>query len=482
MIDGRPDWCISRQRNWGVPIAFFVHQETGELHPDTPDLIEQVAQRIEQHGVEAWFELDPVELLGDAAADYTKITDILDVWFDSGVTHYCVLNARDELTMPADLYLEGSDQHRGWFQSSLLSSVAMYDAAPYKQVLTHGFAVDADGKKMSKSKGNVVAPQKVMNNLGADILRLWVAGTDYRGEMTVSDEILKRSADVYRRLRNTARYLLSNLNGFDPQANSVDFDNMLAIDQWAVDRAAKIQDEVIEAYEQYQFHQVLQKIHNFCAMDMGGFYLDISKDRQYTTQADSRARRSAQTAMHHIVEALVCWLAPIASYTADEIWEHLPGEHSASIFLESWYTGLQTFADDAAMGRDYWNIVIEVRELVSKAMETQRNDGKIKSSLEATVELYCSESLFSTLNQLGSELRFVFICSDAVVFPLEHAPDAANSTENDQLKLRILPITHQKCTRCWHLREDVGTHAQHPELCSRCIENVDGAGEVREFV
>ncbi len=482
MIDGRPDWCISRQRNWGVPIAFFVHQETGELHPNTPELIEQVAKRVEKQGVEAWFELDPVELLGETAAEYTKITDILDVWFDSGVTHYCVLNGRDELTMPADLYLEGSDQHRGWFQSSLLTSVAMYDAAPYKQVLTHGFAVDADGKKMSKSRGNVVAPQKVMNNLGADVLRLWVVGTDYRGEMTVSDEILKRSADVYRRLRNTARYLLSNLDGFDPQVNGVAFDSMLAIDQWAVDRTAQIQDDVIEAYDQYQFHQVLQKIHNFCAMDMGGFYLDISKDRQYTTQADSRARRSTQTAMYHIVEALARWLAPIASYTADEIWEHLPGEHSASVFLASWYTGLHTLADNAAMDRRYWDVVIEVRELVSKAMETQRNDGQIKSSLEATVELYCGETLFSTLNQLGRELRFVFICSDAVVFPLEHASDAASSTENDQLKLRILPITHQKCTRCWHLREDVGTHTQHPELCSRCIENVDGAGEIREFV
>ncbi|HFD11729.1 MAG TPA: isoleucine--tRNA ligase [Crenotrichaceae bacterium] len=482
MVDGRPDWCISRQRNWGVPIAFFVHQETGELHPDTPELIEQVAKRIEKKGIEAWFELDPVELLGDSAADYSKITDTLDVWFDSGVTHYCVLKGRDELTMPANLYLEGSDQHRGWFQSSLLTSVAMYEAAPYKQVLTHGFAVDAEGKKMSKSKGNVVAPQQVMKNLGADVLRLWVAGTDYRGEMTVSDEILKRSADVYRRLRNTARYLLSNLDGFDPQHNSVAFDNMLAIDQWAVDRASQIQDEVIQAYEHYQFHQVVQKIHHFCAMDMGGFYLDICKDRQYTTQPDSHARRSTQTAMYHIAEALVRWLAPITSYTADEIWCFLPGQRGPSVFLETWYKGLQLFPENADKGRDYWDTIIGVRELVSKAIEIQRNDGHIKSSLEAAVELYCNETLFAALDELGNELRFVFISSDAVVLPLEHAPETAEVTDNVDLKLRILPITWQKCTRCWHLREDVGRHAGHPELCARCIDNVDGAGEAREFV
>ncbi len=482
MVDGRPDWCISRQRNWGVPIALFVHQETGELHPDTPDLVEKVAKRIEQKGIEAWFELDPVDLLGDMAADYTKITDTLDVWFDSGVTHYTVLKGRDELTMPADLYLEGSDQHRGWFQSSLLTSVAMYEAAPYKQVLTHGFAVDAEGKKMSKSKGNVIAPQQVMKNLGADVLRLWVAGADYRGEMTVSEEILKRSSDVYRRLRNTARYLLSNLDGFDPKVNSVAFDDMLAIDQWAIDLTAQVQDAVIQDYEQYQFHQVLQKIHNFCSMDMSGFYLDISKDRQYTTQANSRARRSTQTAMYHIAEALVRWLAPIASYTADEIWECIPGQRGASVFLETWYTGLHRLAASAQKGCQYWQNIIQVREHVSKAMELQRNQGQIKSSLEASVELYCNATLFSELDALGTELRFVFISSDAVVFPLEHAPEDAELTDNTALKLRILPIDHQKCSRCWHLREDVGTHTVHPELCSRCIENVDGGGEVREFV
>ncbi|MCH9698504.1 MAG: isoleucine--tRNA ligase [Gammaproteobacteria bacterium] len=482
MVDGRPDWCISRQRNWGVPIALFVHRETGELHPDTADLIEAVAKRIEEQGIEAWFALDAAELLGEQAADYVKISDTLDVWFDSGVTHYTVLNGRDELSLPADLYLEGSDQHRGWFQSSLLTAVAMYEKAPYREVLTHGFAVDAEGKKMSKSKGNVVAPQQVMKSLGADVLRLWVAGTDYRGEMTVSDEILKRSSDVYRRLRNTARYLLSNLDDFDPALNSVAFNDLLAIDQWAIDRTSQLQDQIVEDYEQYQFHQVLQKIHHFCAVDMGGFYLDISKDRQYTTQADSRARRSTQTAMLHIAEALVRWLGPIASFTADEIWEHMPGQRSASVFLETWYSGLQTLPDNTSMDRGFWQTINEVREQVSKAMEVKRNDGLIKSSLEATVELYCEESLQSLLATLGSELRFIFICSQVEVKTFAQASEQTEATDLNSLKLNILATEHNKCVRCWHLREDVGNHAEHPELCSRCVDNVAGSGEVREFV
>ena len=321
-----------------------------------------------------------------------------------------------------------------------------------------------------------------MKNLGADVLRLWVASTDYRGEMTVSDEILKRSADVYRRLRNTARYLLSNLDGFYPQVNNIAFDDMLAIDQWAMDRAGQVQQDVIQAYEQYQFHQVVQKIHHFCAIDLGGFYLDITKDRQYTTQADSRARRSAQTAMYHIAEALVRWLAPIASYTADEIWEFLPGQRCASVFLETWYSDLQSLPDTTDKNRGYWETIINVRDQVSKAMETLRNGGQIKSSLEAAVELYCDDPLFSSLEELGGELRFVLISSDAVVLPLEHAPETTESTEIDGLKLRIQPLSWKKCTRCWHLRDDVGCHANHPELCSRCIENVEGCGEAREYI
>jgi isoleucyl-tRNA synthetase len=326
MVEGRPDWCISRQRTWGVPIALFVDKQSGELHPDTARLIEEVALRVERHGVDAWFDLDAQQLLGDEAHRYEKVQDTLDVWFDSGTTHQCVLERRPELGFPADLYLEGSDQHRGWFQSSLLTSVAMHGTAPYRQVLTHGFTVDAQGQKMSKSKGNVVAPQKVVNSLGADILRLWVAATDYRNEMNVSDEILKRTADAYRRMRNTARYLLANMNGFEPLEHALAPAQMLMLDRWIVERARHLQEELVKAYEAYEFHHIYQKVHNFCAVDLSSFYLDIIKDRQYTTRADSVARRSAQTALYLIAEALVRWLAPILSFTAEEIWRNLPGD------------------------------------------------------------------------------------------------------------------------------------------------------------
>ncbi|HMQ13824.1 MAG TPA: class I tRNA ligase family protein, partial [Candidatus Competibacter phosphatis] len=340
MVANRPDWCVSRQRYWGVPITLFTHKKTGELHPNTQVLMEQVAQRIEQGGIDAWFELDPAELLGADAAEYDKVPDTLDVWFDSGTTHLSVLERRPELHFPAELYLEGSDQHRGWFQSSLLASVAMRGVAPYKGLLTHGFTVDAQGRKMSKSLGNVVAPQKVVNSLGADVLRLWAAATDYRGEMNVSDEILKRMADSYRRMRNTARFLLANLNGFDPAQHRLPPERMLALDRWAVDRTRRLQAEILEAYDQYLFHLIYQKIHNFCSVDMGSLYLDIIKDRQYTTQRDSIARRSAQTALYHIIEAMTRWLAPILSFTAEEIWRNLPGERGPSVFLTTWYDGL----------------------------------------------------------------------------------------------------------------------------------------------
>ncbi|HSN22957.1 MAG TPA: isoleucine--tRNA ligase, partial [Methylomicrobium sp.] len=354
MLNSRPDWCISRQRTWGVPITFFVHKETGELHPRTVELIEPIAKRIEERGIDAWFDLEPAELLGEDAAYYDKISDTLDVWFDSGVTHACVLGRRDQLTFPADLYLEGSDQHRGWFQSSLLASAAMSDLAPYKAVLTHGFTVDADGKKMSKSKGNVVAPQSVMKDLGADILRLWVASADYRSEMTVSDEILNRTADGYRRLRNTARFLLSNLNDFDPAQHLIETGKLLALDRWIMDRAWQLQEEVKAAYEAYQFQSIYQKVHHFCVIDLGGFYLDVIKDRQYTAKTDGLARRSAQTAMYHVLEALVRWLAPIISFTADEIWHFMPGNRSESVFLETWYNDLAPLDINATINHVTW--------------------------------------------------------------------------------------------------------------------------------
>jgi isoleucyl-tRNA synthetase len=484
MVANRPDWCISRQRYWGVPITLFAHKKTGELHPRTLELMEQAAQRIERGGIDAWFELDPIELLGAEAAHYDKIKDTLDVWFDSGTTHLSVLERRPELHFPAELYLEGSDQHRGWFQSSLLASVAMRGVAPYKGLLTHGFTVDAQGRKMSKSLGNVIAPQKVVNSLGADVLRLWVAATDYRGEMSVSDEILKRMADSYRRMRNTARFLLANLNGFDPVQHLLPPERMLALDRWAVDRTRCLQDEILESYDQYLFHLIYQKIHNFCSVDLGSLYLDIIKDRQYTTGRDSVARRSVQTAMYHILEGMTRWLAPILSFTAEEIWRNMPGEREPSVFLTTWYAGLFAAGDNELLNAAYWDRLIAVREAVSKELEKVRVAGGIGSALDAEVDLYCDGDLAGDLGQIGDELRFFLITSYARVHPLAARPeDAVEAQINGRpLAIRVLPSIHAKCVRCWHHREDVGRNAEHPGLCGRCVDNAFGAGEARKFV
>ncbi|MEO5342881.1 MAG: isoleucine--tRNA ligase [Gammaproteobacteria bacterium SHHR-1] len=481
MVANRPDWCISRQRTWGVPITLFVHKQTQALHPETARLIEEVAQRVEQAGIQAWFDLDPAELLREDAEHYEKVADTLDVWFDSGVTHSCVLDQRDELQSPADLYLEGSDQHRGWFQSSLLSSVAMYGRAPYRQVLTHGFTVDADGRKMSKSLGNVVSPQQVMKTLGADIIRLWVAATDYRNEMSVSDEILKRMADAYRRIRNTGRYLLANLHDFDPTSDLVAPEQMLALDAWAVDRALQLQEEIIAAYRDYQFHLIYQKVHNFCVTDLGGFYLDVTKDRQYTCQSNSLARRSAQSACYRIAEALVRWIAPILSFTADEMWHYLPGERADSVFLETWFDDLSPLADSSAMNRAFWDRVLEARIAIGKQLEGLRKAGTIGSSLDAEVDIYADAETLALLGQLGDELRFVLISSYARLHPLADAPADAIATDLAGIKLGLSASAHSKCVRCWHHRADVGSHAEHPELCGRCLENVVGEGEQRRF-
>lgn len=481
MIENRPDWCVSRQRTWGVPIAFFVHKETGELHPRSAELIEQVAQRIEKQGVDAWFELDAAELIGGDVEHYQKMNDTLDVWFDSGVTHAAVLERREQLHFPADLYLEGSDQHRGWFQSSLLASVAMNDVAPYKSVLTHGFTVDADGKKMSKSKGNVVLPQTVMKSLGADVLRLWVAGTDYRGEMSVSDEILKRTSDGYRRIRNTARFLLSNLDGFDPVQHLVPAVDLLALDRWVVDKAWQLQEEIKSAYAAYQFQAIYQKILNFCSIDLGGFYLDIIKDRQYTAKFGCLAQRSGQTAMYHVIEAMVRWLAPITSYTAEEIWQVIPGRRNESVFLETWYQGLFPIDTNASINRNTWECVMAVRAEVSKELEALRKQGAIGASLNAEVELYCDHGFAQELNKLASELHFVFITSNAAVADMQFCPDDALTTELAGVKLKVLVSVHKKCVRCWHQRYDIGEHPEHPELCGRCVENVVGDGETRQY-
>lgn len=486
MLTDRPDWCISRQRTWGVPIALFVDAETSTPHPATPELVEAVATLVEEKGIDAWFELDGPSFLreqgfGEDCERYQKVVDTLDVWFDSGVTHYAVLEAREELQVPADLYLEGSDQHRGWFQSSLLTSVAMRGTAPYKAVLTHGFTVDEHGRKMSKSLGNVIAPEEVTSTLGADILRLWVSATDYRGEMTVSHAILKQMGDAYRRIRNTARFLLANLNGFEPNTDALPAEELLWLDRWAVDRAAELQAEITTLYENFQFHQVYQRIHHFCSIDMGGFYLDIIKDRQYTTQADSRARRSCQTALYHIVEALVRWMAPILSFTAEEIWQHMPGERDESVFFSQWYEGLFTLPEDVVMNRAYWVEIQAVKQAVNKAIEDARNEKIVRANLAANAVLYVDDKLQTLLETFADELRFITITSTATLAPLAQAPEGLAESAVAGLKVKITASEAPKCTRCWHHREDVGTTPEHPEVCARCVENIEGEGEERHY-
>jgi isoleucyl-tRNA synthetase len=478
MMANRPDWCISRQRTWGVPIALFVHKETGGLHPRSAELIEQVSLRIEKAGIDAWFNLEVSELLGNEACLYDKITDTLDVWFDSGVTHAGVLERYEQLHFPADLYLEGSDQHRGWFQSSLLASVAMNGVAPYKSVLTHGFTVDAKGEKMSKSKGNVIPPQAVMKTLGADVLRLWIASTDYRGEMRVSDEILERTSDGYRRLRNTARFLLSNLNDFNPMTDRVEIAKLLPLERWVLDRAYTLQEDVKLAYEAYQFQTVFQKVHHFCVIDLGGFYLDIIKDRQYTTKADSLARRSTQTAMFHVLEALTRWIAPILSYTADEIWQHLPtiDNRPESVFLTTWYEELVQLNQQTPFNYDFWQLVMEIRAQVSAALEHARVNGDIGASLTASIELTCNRLIYDKLVLLNDELRFIFITSEATL-KLDEQDDL---NEKSPL-ITVKKSDKTKCVRCWHQRDDVGVNSEYAELCGRCIENVYGEGENRLY-
>ncbi|MCU1732536.1 MULTISPECIES: isoleucine--tRNA ligase [unclassified Pseudomonas] len=485
MIANRPDWCISRQRNWGVPIPFFLNKQTGELHPRTVELMEEVAKRVEQEGIEAWFKLDAAELLGEEAAQYDKIADTLDVWFDSGTTHWHVLrgshNIGHEAGPRADLYLEGSDQHRGWFHSSLLTGCAIDNHAPYRELLTHGFTVDENGRKMSKSLGNTIEPQKVNDTLGADIMRLWVSATDYSGEMAVSDQILQRSADAYRRIRNTARFLLSNLSGFDPARDLLPAEDMLALDRWAVDRTLLLQRELEEHYSEYRFWNVYSKIHNFCVQELGGFYLDIIKDRQYTTGTNSVARRSCQTALYHISEALVRWIAPILAFTADELWQYLPGERNESVMLNTWYQGLTELPEGIELDRAYWDRVMAVKAAVNKELENQRSAKAIGGNLQAEVTLFADESLGNDLVKLGNELRFVLITSAASVAPFVEAPADAVVTDVAGLKLKVVKSGHAKCGRCWHFRADVGINPAHPEICGRCVDNISGSGEVRHY-
>lgn len=484
MIEGRPEWCISRQRTWGVPIALFVHKETSDLHPNSPELIEKVAKLVEEKGIQAWWDVDPADLLGDEdATKYEKVLDTLDVWFDSGVTHYSVVDNREEFNgHSADMYLEGSDQHRGWFQSSMISAVAMKGVAPYKQVLTHGFVVDGNGRKMSKSIGNVVAPKDVTNRLGADILRLWVASTDYTGEVAVSDEILKRSADAYRRIRNTARFFLANLNGFNPETDLVPVEDMVAIDRWAVGRVKAAQDEIEKAYDEYNTHGVTQRLMQFCSIEMGSFYLDVIKDRQYTAKHGGNAQRSCQTALYYIVEALVRWMAPIMSFTADEIWNEMPGKRSQYVFTEEWFDGLFGIEDGEELNDEFWNDVQAVRGAVNKLLEVARKEKVIGGALQAEVTLYVDSALAQKLNKLEDELRFVLLTSKAAVKSIDEKSNEAQATDVEGLYVEVKASEAEKCDRCWHHVADVGTVNGHEKICGRCVTNVEGDGEERHFV
>ena len=480
MIKNRPDWCVSRQRNWGVPMPFFVHKETMALHPRTPELLERVAKRVEQSGIEAWFSLNSVDLLGEDAAHYRKLSDTLDVWFDSGVTHYAVLAKREGLRVPADLYLEGSDQHRGWFQSSLLTGCAINGRAPYDALLTHGFVVDGSGHKMSKSKGNVIAPQKILDTLGADILRLWAASTDYSGELTISDEILKRVVESYRRIRNTLRFLLANIADFDAKRDAMPVEQWLEIDRYALALAHKLQAEVLGDYARYEFHFAVQKLLSFCSEDLGGFYLDILKDRLYTAGENSKARRSAQNALYHIAQSLARLISPILSFTGEEVWAVLNGRDDVSVFEQVWYELPQI--DHHGFGEwplpNSWQVIREWRVRVNKHLEDARSSGVIGSSLQAEVDLYVSNDQttvlgnFDLLSELGDDLRLVLITSRATLHSV-----ASRAEE----RIVVTPSAHAKCERCWHYRSDVGSDANHPTLCGRCVSNLFGTGEVRRY-
>ena len=477
MIANRPDWTLSRQRQWGVPMAFFVHKETGELHPDTPALLEEVAKRVEQGGIEVWQSLQPADLLSaEDAQHYIKNPDTLDVWFDSGSTHATVMGGPEnadngshgqQLAWPADLYLEGSDQHRGWFHSSLLTGCMLYGRAPYKGLLTHGFVVDGQGRKMSKSVGNVVAPQKVSDSLGAEILRLWVASTDYAGELSISEVILNRVVEGYRRIRNTLRFLLANLSDFKEQDNSVPVAELMEIDRYALLMTAKAQAEILAHYERYEFHPAMARLQTFCSEDLGAFYLDVLKDRLYTSAPNSHARRSAQTALVQITQALLKLMAPVLSFTAEEAWEVLrdmtlaPVDDASKVTIfAQCYHSIPT-PDEATSLELKWQRLREIRAEVLKSLEVLRADGKIGASLQAEVDIGASGDDLALLDSLGDQLKFLFIVSRAHT----HA-------SNDGLQIQVTASTHQKCARCWHYTADVGSNAEHPEICQRCVDNL----------
>jgi isoleucyl-tRNA synthetase len=480
MVDGRPDWCISRQRTWGVPIPFFVHKDSNELHPRTPELIEEVAKLIEQEGVDAWFNRDGKDFLSEEDAEqYNCVRDTLDVWFDSGTTHFAVLDQRTDLQSPADLYLEGSDQHRGWFQTSLLASIGVRGHAPYKSLLTHGFTVDENGRKLSKSLGNYIPLEEIIKQLGADGLRLYVASSDYRYEIAASKEIFNRVSDSYRRIRNTLRFMLANLNGFVPSRDALPMDELIALDQYIIQRSSEVQATIRKAYDEMNFHVVTNALTNFCINDLGGFYLDIIKDRQYTSKADSQARHSAQTALYHLVQAFVRWMSPILSFTAQEAWELIPEQTEKYVFTAEWYD-LPKSNQQNLISESDWQSLIQVKSAVNRQIEAARNAKLVGSNLSAKVDIWADETLKAILDRLENELRFVLITSQVAVHTFDESKGEA--TDIGGLRVAVSSAEGEKCVRCWHVLPDVNTHAGHEGLCSRCIINLpSGTGEERKY-
>ncbi|MDC0127165.1 isoleucine--tRNA ligase [Methylophilaceae bacterium] len=467
MIENRPDWCISRQRSWGVPIPIFINKDTDEPHPNTLKFFEIVAEKIEKDGIDAWFNINPQSLLGDDVENYIQITDTLDVWFDSGTTHQSILKQRDDLTSPADLYLEGSDQHRGWFQSSLLTSCAINGDAPYKSLLTHGFVVDGQGYKMSKSKGNVIAPQKIMDQFGADILRLWVATTDYSGELNISNEIIKRVSESYRRIRNTLRFLSANLEDFDSNSMLINPNEILSIDRYGLYLVGELQNNVIKDYEEFDFYLAMQKFLSFCSEDMGGFYLDILKDRLYTTAENSHARRSAQTALFHITQSLIRLMAPVLSFTAEELWNVVNKKNKSTIFVESWYElPIHGLSKEELLG---WRHAIDVRNLANKKIEALREKGIVGSSLQAEVKISAPSDIYKSLSFFDKELKYILITSNSTL-----------QESKGELEVNVSASKNSKCERCWHYVENIGQNSKHPTICKRCISNLFEEGERRK--
>ena len=470
MLEGRPDWCISRQRSWGVPIPLIINKKTGEIHPKQNLLFNEIADRIDEQGLEAWDKANLKDLIDDHD-EYIKATDTLDVWFDSGSTHFCVLDKLYGKDLIADLYLEGSDQHRGWFQSSLLTGIAINGKAPYKAVLTHGFVVDENGRKQSKSLGNVVSPQKVCNNLGADILRLWVASTDFRSEMVATDEILKQVADQYRRIRNTFRFMMGNLNDFNDDLKNINQNDLVEIDKWIISAAIKLDEEVKNLNDSYAYHHVVQKIHNFCVHELGGIYLDIIKDRMYVTKSDSHARNSAQFALFEVADILIRLISPILVFTAEEIWQShdLFKKQSKSVFL---CPKKSLNKIESSISDDDWKVIFAVKDSVNQNIEKARADSVIKGSLDAKIKISCSSEIYGALKKIDNELKFVFIASEVELI----------EDSNTKLSIDITNYDQKKCIRCWNKCESIGSHEDDPEICSRCHTNVYGDGEVRKFV